>query len=112
MVVSRYFGFLRSDKKQSSVHCKLYRVHVPTKTGNTSNLLYHLKQCHAAEYVLCKSVQTPSGARATQLTYDKISRRHRDLTVAITYCIANDMLPISTVEKNGFKSMLKAVEPR
>ena len=36
-VVWRYFVLLKSDTKQSSVHCKLCRAHVPTKTENTTN---------------------------------------------------------------------------
>ncbi len=130
-VVWRYFGFLRSDKKQSNVHCKLCRVHVSTKTGNTTNLFHHLKQCHAAEHAQCKSLQAPSEASAKQpatlvqpqqqtiqsafsstTPYDKKSKRHRALTDAVAYCIAKDMLTISTVENKGFKSMVKVMDPR
>lgn len=48
-VVWRYFVFLQSDTKQSAVHCKLCRRFVPSKTGNTTNLFHHLKQCHPSE---------------------------------------------------------------
>ena len=35
-----------------------------------------------------------------------------ELTRAVTYCLAKDMLLISTVEKTGFKAMLQLFYPR
>jgi len=43
--------------------------------------------------------------------YDKESKRHRYITNAAAYCVAKDMLPISTVENKGFKWMLKVIDP-
>ena len=40
------------------------------------------------------------------------SREHTELTRSVTYCLAKDMLPISTVEKTGFKAMLQRFYPR
>ena len=40
------------------------------------------------------------------------SREHAGLTQAVTYCLAKDMLPIRTVEKKGFKTMLQRFYPR
>ncbi len=57
-VVWRYFGFLQSDTKQSAVHCKLCRRFVPSKTGNTTNLFHHLKQCHPSEHEDAKKLQS------------------------------------------------------
>ena len=37
---------------------------------------------------------------------------HKDLTKLVTYCPAKDMLPISTVDKPGFKAMLRKFNPR
>lgn len=45
----------------SSVHFK--HSYVTTKMRNTSNLFYHFKQCSAAEYAHCKSLQTLSVAK-------------------------------------------------
>ena len=104
-VVWRYFGFWRSDMKQSNVDCKLCRVHVLTKSGNTSNLFHHLKQRHAAEHAQRKRLQTPRGARSPwrlkQTTiqsafsratpYDKTPKRHKDLTDAGDCCFGKDM---------------------
>ena len=60
-VVWSYFGSLKSDTEQISVHCKLCRAHVPTKTGNTFNLFHHLKQRHPFEHGECKLLQTQPG---------------------------------------------------
>ena len=49
-VIWKWFGFLSNDKEQSDVRCKLCRKQVATKTGNTTNLFYHLKQNHAMEH--------------------------------------------------------------
>ena len=130
-VVWRHFGFLKSDTKQSSVHCKLCRAHVPTKTGNTTNLFHHLKQRHPLEHGELLQTQhgtstslppkttpvqqqqkTIESALSSVINYDKKSKRHCDITNAVAYCIAKDMLPISTVENKGFKWMLKVVDPR
>lgn len=35
------------------------------------------------------------------------SHQHSELTRAVTYCLAQDMLPQSTVEKTKFKAMLQ-----
>ncbi|KAI2647641.1 E3 SUMO-protein ligase ZBED1 [Labeo rohita] len=44
--------------------------------------------------------------------YEKKSRKWRDITNAVTYHIAKDMVPIATVEKEGFKTLLKTIDPR
>ena len=36
---------------------------------------------------------------------------HRNITNAVAYCIAKDMLTISKVENMGFKWMLKVMDP-
>ncbi|XP_049326739.1 E3 SUMO-protein ligase ZBED1-like [Astyanax mexicanus] len=134
-VVWRYFGYLKSDKRQSSVHCRLCRKHVPTKTGNTTNLFYHLKQCHTLEHTECKHLQSqikastggPSktttsvmpmqqqtvvSAFSAAMPYNKKTKRHGDITNAITYFIGKDMMPINTVENDGFKRLIKVLDPR
>lgn len=135
-VVWRYFGYLQSDKKQSSVHCKLCRRHVPAKSGNTTNLFHHLKQYHPLEHAESKKLQPQTSAVSGPLTrtrpvpsattqqqtivsafsstvlYDKKTKRHKDITNAIAYCIGKDMLPISTVENEGFKKLIGVLDPR
>ena len=40
------------------------------------------------------------------------SKKHKDNTNAIMYCIAKDVQPIYTVEKQGFKKLIKLLDPR
>ncbi|XP_041841381.1 E3 SUMO-protein ligase ZBED1-like isoform X2 [Melanotaenia boesemani] len=35
-----------------------------------------------------------------------------DITNAIAYCLAKDMLPINTVENQGFRQLIKVIDPR
>ncbi|KAL0151240.1 hypothetical protein M9458_053431, partial [Cirrhinus mrigala] len=49
---------------------------------------------------------------ANAIPYDKKSRRWLDLTRAITTHICKDMAPIHTVEKEGFKALVKTLDAR
>ncbi len=49
-------------------------------------------------------------ARGT--AYDKKSKQWNDITNAITIHLAKDMVPLSIVEKDGFKEMIKTLDPR
>ena len=40
------------------------------------------------------------------------SSKWKELTDSVTYCIAKDMLPIQIVEKEGFKTLVKKLDPR
>lgn len=44
--------------------------------------------------------------------YDKTSKKWKDITSAITHHIAKDMLPIQTGEKEGFRKLIRTLEPR
>ena len=44
--------------------------------------------------------------------YFSSSHEYKDLTKSVTYCLAKDMLPISTVDKPDFKAMLRKFNPR
>jgi len=57
-LVWRNFCFLKSGTEHSSVHSKLCRAHVLTKTGNTANLFHHLRQRHPFEHGECTLLQT------------------------------------------------------
>ena len=54
--VWQYFGYFKSDKSQTDVLCKLCLV-VPTKSGNMTNLFYHLSRSHLLEYNSIKQPQ-------------------------------------------------------
>ena len=95
----RYFGYLKSDEQQRNTLCKICRRNVATKTGNTSNLFQHLRQCHPLEHAqLCKTGNAPSSSTSKRkpyqqtimsalssiAPYEKTSKRHKDVTHAIT----------------------------
>ena len=44
--------------------------------------------------------------------YDKSSKRWKEVTEAVTFYLAKDMVPFKTVENEGFKRLLKVVDPR
>ena len=126
--VWRHFGF-RPDGagKIGDIDlptCKCCSHEVPTKNSNTTNLYTHLKNHHPDLYEDIKptrvtSRKTSSGNQVTisesferSKMLDTKSREHKELTSAITRCIAKDMLPISVVEKDGFKAMVHRFNPR
>ena len=133
--VWKYFGFETDGNGRPLCvdlpKCRLCPNHttVAAKDSNTSNLYSHLKTKHPEEYALAcqaskkksKSFSTEEAA-APKLTlldsWDKrrplssSSREHKTLTNAVTYCLARDMLPLSTVDKPGFRKMLQQFNPR
>nr|XP_054603768.1 E3 SUMO-protein ligase ZBED1-like [Nothobranchius furzeri] len=44
--------------------------------------------------------------------YEQNSKRSKTITKAITFCIAKDMMPLNTVEKEGFKHLIKVLDQR
>lgn len=128
--VWRHFGFQTSDTDQKNIICKCCRAKVIASGGNTSNLLHHLRHNHPVEYEDClkhRSASSPqcqskASTSTTQTTlrgafekgtlYDKKSKRWNEITNAVTFHLAIDMVPLSTVEKRGFREMVKTLDPR
>ncbi|KAL1252580.1 hypothetical protein QQF64_017273 [Cirrhinus molitorella] len=127
-VVWNYFGFEECDVDQVRVLCKLCSCSVQTSQGNTTNLINHLKSHHKVHYqefqrlkaqtATTKKSQpsttqtTISGTLFNAIPYLPSSQRHREITEAITYHIAKDMCPISTVSSEGFKKMITTLDKR
>ena len=44
--------------------------------------------------------------------YSRGSSKWKELTDSVTYCIAKDMLLIQIIEKEGFKTLVKKLDPR
>ncbi len=127
-----WFGYRKSDAEQTTVICQICRKTVVTKSGNTSNLFHHLKHKHKPEYEESLKIReameapTTSGPRGKKIPtqtkiarafancvpYDKKSKRWNELTEAVVLCLAKDMLPLQTVEKEGFKRMIHKLDPR
>ncbi|XP_059410212.1 E3 SUMO-protein ligase ZBED1-like [Carassius carassius] len=49
---------------------------------------------------------------AAFMPYDKQSKRHKDITKAVTNFLAKDMMPFTTVENVGFRKMISIIDPR
>jgi len=98
--------------------------------GNTSNLLNHLCCKHPLVYtqVHDKKKGKKKNSKVSSLKvndqqtieytfslgqkYEQKGKKWQQLTKKVTRCIAKDMLPISIVEKPGFKQMLETFDPR
>ena len=134
-IIWSWFGFKVSDSEQKNIICKICRVTVIAKKGNTSNLFYHLKTKHVVEYEesqrMRKATQTPSesssgknkaGSTHRQVSiaqaflkgtpYDKKSQRWIDITKSIAIHLCKDMVPFQTVERSGFVGMISTLDSR
>ena len=121
----QYFGVkLDSDGKPMDnglVFCKICHRGVMAKSGNTSNLMAHLKNNHKSVHSQLKIVHTQTVIKPSQQPtivkpskqptiaasliksqpYNHQSRRWKELTDAITNYIVKDGLPIYAVQKEG-----------
>ena len=116
-----------------SAICRSCRKRVLAKHGNTSNLLAHLQTNHPALHTQVKAAMdgkskqpsrtaTPAPAASSQPTlqetlttaqaYERKGVKWKELTDTVTYFIAKDSLPIYTVEKSGFKHLLRTLDAR
>ena len=126
-------------KKRTKVFCKLCDMDL-SYTGNTTNMITHLSYHHKDEYAAVKKQMAESAqtskppqflastevARSSQsmsqptilnsfeqaMPYPKSSLRWKSLTQSVSYFLAKDMLPISTVNNDGFKQMLQKFDSR
>jgi tRNA (cytidine32/guanosine34-2'-O)-methyltransferase len=129
-VIWRHFGFKSSDVEQKEIVCKVCHAVVSAPQGNTTNLFNHLKFSHKVVYdkVLTEQKTQKSARPSTSTTaatqssiedtlynaapYPTGSRRHREITEAVTFMLAKDMCPISTVNDPGFKALMKTMDKR
>ena len=136
-VIWDYFGLeVGADGKpvdDGSALCRSCRKRVIAKHGNTSNLLAHLRTNHPTLHTQAKAAMegkgkqparkaTPAPPTSSQQTlqesitvrvaYERKSAKWKELTDAVTYFIAKDSLPIFTVEKSGFKRLMRTFDPR
>ena len=115
-----------------AVYCQICRRKVLAKNGNISNLRAHLKNNHKTVHSQLQFVQqteqsTPiarnptdrprnqqsiSSSFAHSQPYGHQSKRWKELNEAIAYFFCKDGLPVYTVEKAGFQSMLKTLDSR
>ncbi|XP_061550161.1 E3 SUMO-protein ligase ZBED1-like [Phycodurus eques] len=127
-----WFGFKTSDIEQKTVICKTCRHQIITSDSNTSNLFYHLKTRHEELYIESVRLrQSTNGTSQPQsngtkkhqksrqvlltkcIPYDEQSRRHREITDAISeFIISEDSASLYTIEKKGFRELVKTLDPR
>ena len=122
--VWKYFGF----ETDSNSHlrdidkCRLCQAIVAAKDSNTLNLYSHLRSTHPEEFLLVQRTSNKSSKQAKgqktpcrdgqtsiidswskQQPLSSSSKEHKALTNSVAYCLARDMLPLSTVDKPGLE---------
>ena len=115
--------------KNGKAVCKICHSNVAAKSGNTSNLISHLRHKHPTVYAQTSFTTTAKASKTTTSSgnyqqtsivgsfaqgqpYDRQSKRWNELTKTVTYCIVKDGLPLNSIEKDGFKQMLQKFDPR
>lgn len=134
-----FFGFEGDEegkpKQEDIAICRICERKVSAKGGNTSNLLSHLKNHHPLKYnevkkagqssstssegstITTRSTKKSSSDQSSLSTlmapkYDRKSKKWQQLTDKVTHFIAKDMMPIYTVEKEGFHELLYTMDSR
>ena len=108
--------------------CRTCGKGVLAKGSNTTNLFQHLREHHPQIYAnlapLASKVKSSSESEANtkqptlsesiarSAKYLPDSAQAKELNRAVTYYIAKDSMPISVVERPGFKHMLLKLNPR
>lgn len=132
-LIWQYFGLKKGPSGEpvddGNGICRSCRKVVAAKHGNTSNLLSHLRIHHGklhaevtaamkrgkqpAEPVRLPTNQ-PTLAKVVETTqpYDRKGKKWKELTDSVTFCLAKDGLPLYSVEKPGFKHLLKTFDSR
>ena len=108
------------DKEQDKPVCRACGRSVHAKGSNTTNLFQHLREHHPTIYaeVAPKAPKPSSGAQASlsdviakSNKYSSSSAQAKELNRAVTYYLAKDAVPLSTVEKPGFRHMVLKLNP-
>ncbi|XP_041093515.1 E3 SUMO-protein ligase ZBED1-like [Polyodon spathula] len=122
-----FFGFKSTDVKQTTILCKKCWNVVPAKGGNTSNLFHHLRHRHPVEYRKCiekrssdkpgkhaaiENLTSVSESVSNVAPYEPDSKRWKQITDAVTYHLAKDMVPVHTVKQSGFQKLLKVIDKK
>ena len=127
-----YFSLLATQDgkvivtEQDRPVCKMCGKRVLAKASNTTNLFQHLHEHHPTayaelgpkkavkrEYSSSSSSQPILGSIITSSTlYSSNSPQAKDLNRAVAYHIAKDAMPLSTVDKPGFRFMISKLNPR
>ena len=91
------------------------------KGSNTTNLFQHMREHHPIIYaeIAPKAPKQGSSAQASlsdviakSTKYSPSSAQAKELNRAVTYYLAKDAVPLSTVDKPGFRHMVSKLNPR
>ncbi|XP_058983790.1 E3 SUMO-protein ligase ZBED1-like [Musca domestica] len=98
-----------TDKRNAKCQLcgKIYKT-----SGNTSNLLDHLKRSHPSYNQLPKPTKTIDNFFNNSVSYDTESARKKELDKALMSLIATDVQPFSVVEDTGFRDFVRCLDPR
>ena len=91
-VIWNWFGYLKSDKEQANVKCKLCRRIVLSRTGNTTNLFYHLKKYHNKEWYESMSLRFHASLPAANARQKQHAGPRRTVALFTNLCIKNAAL--------------------
>lgn len=118
-----FFGFAPDDDLQKQAICMQCHGIVKTKSGNTINLLNHFERHHKIQYEQAtkdnpkkkKPGRPTTQTSITQTLYNATpypdsSRRHKEITEAVTFFLAKDMASMNTVQNDGFKHLVKTLD--
>ncbi|KAA0721506.1 hypothetical protein E1301_Tti021694 [Triplophysa tibetana] len=84
-VIWKWFGFERSDVKQTLVKCKICRKSVATGSGSTTNLFQHLRQRHQAEWLQCTKLRDENNTVSHPKTTDPPRNAQRQVSLAASF---------------------------
>ena len=127
-----FFGLKKDNEEDDdSVICRLCRAIILVQRGNTSNLFSHLKVHHEKEHALIEKSKKKKTSAANkedshdtgkQITlgeaiertksYTHGSHQWKEVTESFAHFMPKEMIPINTVEKPGFRSMVRKLDPR
>ena len=123
-----YFGVEVDEEGKATddgvVICCVCNMAVKVRGSNTSNLVSHLKFHHPLKHAevvknhkLKKCGSSSKSVNLEQTTipcaferarkYERDGKNWNELTDAVTLCLAKDMMPLYSVEKEGFWRILK-----
>lgn len=110
--------FIKSTSGSSVVKCKLCSKEYKS-SGNTSNLMDHLKRTHSTEIAENKDGGEEKKQKIEQYFvskkenfYDLNSAKCKRLNEKLAMFIALDCQPFSVVEDKGFRQLLNELDPR
>ncbi|KAI2645384.1 E3 SUMO-protein ligase ZBED1 [Labeo rohita] len=117
-----------SDESESNLELLSKDVEIVDKKGSTNSVIWkwfgYLKNDEAQIKTICKICRrfASSGAVPKQKSilssfvaitpYERCSKRSKDITRAVSNFLAKDMMPLSTVEQDGFRKLVKVLDSR